>query len=175
MNKEIWKDIKGFENLYQVSNFGRIKSYDKIVYVESNNQYVNFIAKKKYKSKIKKLKILPTNYIQVTLTKDNKNYYKYVHRLVAEAFIPNPNNLLEVNHKDSNRKNNCVDNLEWCSSKENKIHSILYGNRKPILLKYEEEIYQKLIKGKTVKELAEEYNVSTMPIMNIKRKRGLIK
>ena len=172
---EEWKDIKGFEKEYQVSNLGRIRSLDRIKQVVGKNQYSNYNTKITYKGKIIRLRKTKFGYMQVCLRKNNKVLYKIVHRLVAQAFIPNPNNLPEVNHIDSNKENNCVNNLEWCTSRENKIHSILYGNRKPILLKYEEEIYQKLIKGKTVRELAEEYNVSTMPIMNIKRKRGLIK
>ena len=109
---EIWKDIKGFEGLYQVSNFGRVKSLDKIVNGRNNKPVIK-------KGKILKQVDLGQGYVVVCLRKELKNNQKFVHRLVAEAFIPNPNNLPQVNHKDENKKNNCVDNLEWCTAKYN--------------------------------------------------------
>ena len=96
VTKEIWKNVLGYEGLYQVSNLGNIKS---------------FIGKEKI------LKPSTTNngYPGVNLTKDKKIKRYSVHRLVAEAFIPNPNNYPCVNHKDENRTNNRADNLEWCT------------------------------------------------------------
>lgn len=96
--KEIWKDIEGFEGLYQVSNMGRVRSLRR-----------NIILKNRITSGYEMV-LLYTNNIR-------KNYL--VHRLVAHAFIPNPNNLPQVNHKDENKTNNCVDNLEWCDGKYN--------------------------------------------------------
>ena len=109
--EERWKDIKDYEGLYQVSDLGRVKSL-----VRNNT--------------IKKPRILKNcctckNYYIVTLSKNNIVKTRRVHRLVAEAFIPNPNNLPEVNHKDEDKSNNCVSNLEWCDSKYNNT----YGNR----------------------------------------------
>lgn len=109
---EIWKEIKDFPD-YIVSNFGRVR-----------RQYLN------RKSHISDSDgcLSPsysTGYGVVILRKDNKNHYKKVHRLVAEAFIPNPNNLPDINHKDENKRNNKVDNLEWCSKSYNNI----YNNR----------------------------------------------
>jgi len=98
---EIWKDIKGFENIYRVSNTG------KVLNVKFNRQLKPGIVK---------------GYVRVCLYKNNKNTYKTVHRLVAEAFLIKPNNDCEVNHKDSNKKNNNVDNLEWITHKENMSH-----------------------------------------------------
>lgn len=110
--QEIWKPVVGFEEYLEISNLGRLKR--KIIY--KNNW-------RKGKSKIKVDRIIkPTNdrgYSKVKLSIDGKNYLKYVHRIVAEAFIPNPNNYKEVNHKDNNPSNNCVDNLEWCDRKYN--------------------------------------------------------
>ena len=104
--EEIWKDIAGYEGLYQVSNLGRIRSLDRKVCNRNG-----FAIKK---GKILKEAAVNIRYKKVNLWKDNTGENKLVHRLVAEAFIPNPNNLPEVNHKDENPANNCVDNLEWC-------------------------------------------------------------
>ena len=97
--KEIWKDIIGFEGIYEISNLGRIR-------------------------RIKTGRILSTRrsdgwYITVTLYKDKKKYGKLLHRLVAETFVPNPYNLPEVNHIDEDKINNRADNLEFCDHKYN--------------------------------------------------------
>ena len=100
MQTEQWKPVEGFED-YAVSNFGRVKSL-------------------KYgKEKIMKPKKDRGGYLYIGLRKDGKHKFFKVHRLVAEAFIPNPNNLSQVNHKDENKTNNVVSNIEWCSSKYN--------------------------------------------------------
>ena len=115
---EIWKDIQGYERLYQVSNLGRDRSLNR--YVKFSNGRLIY-----YKSKILKSIVRKDNYLIVDLHKNGDSKKFYVHRLVAEAFLDNPNNLPQVNHKDENRQNNNVDNLEWCSSEYN----INYGNR----------------------------------------------
>lgn len=109
---EIWKDVKGYEGFYQVSNLGRIRSLD--------HYASNGVSQILYKGKIRKLRIQPNGYVYLNLS-DGKNVQKrhYVHRLVAKAFIPNPENKPEINHKDENKQNNCADNLEWCTRKEN--------------------------------------------------------
>lgn len=109
--EEIWKDIKGFEGLYQVSNLGRVKSLSRMIFV-SNPHFTGY---RKTKEKILSNKPGIIKYVYVILRKDCKSFQVGVHRLVAEAFIPNPNNLPEVNHKDENPSNNQIDNLEWCS------------------------------------------------------------
>ena len=104
---EIWKDIKGYEGLYQVSNKGHVKSL-------GNN--------KTRKEKILSLKPESHGYVKVKLCKNNKREHKYVHRLVAEAFLPNPDNLPVVNHKIDDfehRSDNRVENLEWCTVEYN--------------------------------------------------------
>lgn len=111
MNNELWKDIEGYEGLYQVSNLGNVKSLEKKI-VRSSGR--NYIAKEKILKKDK-----CRGYLRVSLIKNKKQIHKLVHRLVAEAFIPNPKNYNEINHKDENKLNNCVDNLEWCTRKYN--------------------------------------------------------
>ena len=110
METEVWRDIKGYEGLYQVSNLGNVKSLN----------YGN-----RGKEQIMKPTLLSTGYFQAILTK-NKIHKKYsVHRLVADAFLSNPDNLPCINHKDENPSNNVVENLEWCTYSYN----VRYGNR----------------------------------------------
>lgn len=107
--REIWKPIKDYENLYVVSNFGRIKS-----------SYTNKILKPVKQN---------TGYYRVSLCKGNIKTNYYIHRLVAEAFLL-PSKYPEVNHKDGNKFNNNVRNLEWCTRKYNVNHSVkILGNK----------------------------------------------
>ena len=109
--QEIWKDIKGYEGKYQVSNLGRVRSlYDQ-------NQF-----KKTHRIKLLKFNIR-SGYYNVNLNNHRKRKNFQVHRLVAFAFIPNFDNKPIINHIDENRLNNKVDNLEWCTQKENVLHS----------------------------------------------------
>jgi len=110
---EIWKDVVGYEGLYQVSNIGRVKSCDRIVSAGDNNHEYQHI-----KEKILNCKSYG-KYVQVVLSKEGKVKCFGVHRLVAQAFIPNPYNLPCVNHKDTVKTNNRVNNLEWCTYKYN--------------------------------------------------------
>lgn len=97
--EEIWKDIEGYEGLYQVSNIGRVRSLRNNIILKS--------------------KIERSGYERVILSVNNIHKDYYIHRLVANAFIPNPNNYPIVNHKDENITNNRVDNLEWCTQEYN--------------------------------------------------------
>lgn len=107
MEKEIWKDIVGYERLYQVSNLGRVKSLDRVSI--SNNNIKGKIISQYNKE----------GYKWVRLHKDGRIKHYAVHRLVAISFLPNPNNYPEVAHKDETRNNNCVSNLQWTTHKEN--------------------------------------------------------
>lgn len=114
MKKEIWKDTIDFPG-YQVSNLGRVKSTSRLVYVTNNKGSYSYTIPEK----ITKVS-LRTNYLCVTLCLNGKHINALVHRLVAKAFIPNPYDYPEINHKDENKLNNCIDNLEWCTRKYNK-------------------------------------------------------
>lgn len=114
--QEIWKDIVGYEGLYQVSNLGRVKSLDR--YVGHNKG-----GKRLYKGSIIKQGLCKQGYYIVQLCKNNKAKTKRVNRLVAQAFLDNPNNLPQVNHIDKNKYNNKVENLEWITSKDNTRYS----------------------------------------------------
>ena len=97
--KEVWKDIEGYEGLYQISNFGKVFSF------KSNKILKPFNDKK--------------GYLKIELRKENRRKIYFLHRLVAMCFIENKNNLPYVNHKDENKHNNRVENLEWCTCKYN--------------------------------------------------------
>ena len=116
---EVWRDVVGYEGLYQVSNLGRVRSIDRVTFSTGTmREDANYHFKGKLlKQGNKNASISP--YKQVVLYKDRKHKTYGVHRLVAEAFIPNPNNLPQVNHKDENPSNNNVNNLEWCTAKYN--------------------------------------------------------
>lgn len=114
---EKWKSIKGFENLYEISNMGNIKSLGN----KKNHSKIIYLKKGENRG----------GYEYVVLQNNKKIKSKLVHRLVAEAFIPNPENKKQVNHIDGNKKNNCVENLEWNTPSENILHSFKIKLRKP--------------------------------------------
>lgn len=115
MKTEIWLHVIGYENEYEVSNLGRVRTVGH--YVNGKNGSKRFV-----KGRIRKLNVIPGKYVRIQLR--YKETPKLVHRLVAEAFIPNPENLPEVNHKDKNPSNNRVENLEWISHKDNVDYSL---------------------------------------------------
>ncbi|MDF2881531.1 MAG: hypothetical protein K0R54_2088 [Clostridiaceae bacterium] len=138
--QEIWRDIEGYEGLYKISDLGRVYSFTKNL--------------------IRKPFIMNNGYKAITLSKNDKVKRFLVHRLVAKAFIPNPNNYPCINHKDECKANNFVDNLEWCTHKYNMNYNNLheritnnidYKNRKPI--DYSKEIF-KINAEKTRKRLS---------------------
>lgn len=120
--EEIWKDIQGYEGLYQVSNLGRVKSLARL---DTRGQRVS--------EKILKLGKHRAGYFRVNLYKNGKMKQYLVHRLVALAFIPNPENKEQVNHIDGNKQNNVIENLEWCTHSENIQHAYRTGLAKGLV------------------------------------------
>ena len=112
IEKEIWKDIPDFEGLYQVSDKGRVRSLDRKVWNGGKGVFYSLKGKviKQFNNR---------GYRYVPLSKNGKPTNVSVHRLVAEAFLPNSEKLTHVNHKDENKKNNRLENLEWCTPKYN--------------------------------------------------------
>ena len=117
---EEWRDIVGYEGLYQVSSLGRVKSLPRSIMYKDGREYV-------YPSKVLKNLKISTGYRSVTLYGANGKKQYYVHRLVAETFIPNPQNLGDVNHKDGCKTNNILFNLEWCNRSDNQKHAYKNG------------------------------------------------
>lgn len=118
---EIWKDIKGYEGLYQVSNLGNVKSLERYVTAPQNG------GKRLLKEKSLKQSISKTGYYVVALSKNHVAMTKKVHRLIAEAFIPNLLDKPHINHIDGNKLNNDIINLEWATHKENTQHAFRIG------------------------------------------------
>ena len=112
--KEIWKDVVGFENLYQVSNLGNIKALPKHGRKSVNMKHC-----------------IKHGYCTVSFSKNGKSTTLYVHRVVAQAFLQNAEGKPEVNHIDGNKLNNAIDNLEWVTISQNQKHAIKLGLRKP--------------------------------------------
>lgn len=114
---EIWKPIVGYEEFYEVSSLGRVKGLDRRVKNKNGERFA--------KGVIKQTKLNNNGYEIISLFKNGKEKTYLIHRLVAQAFIPNPNNFPEINHRDEIKTNNRLDNLEWCDRKYNR-H---YGTR----------------------------------------------
>ena len=119
--KEVWTDVKHYDGLYKVKKYGRVWSCN-------NNKYLAIHTKS-------------NGYQFVQLYKNGKMRNEYLHRLVALAFIPNPNNLPQVNHKDENKLNNYVDNLEWCDCKYNNNYGT--ARQRSVTTKKEQGFYER--------------------------------
>lgn len=129
--EEFWKDVTGFENYYQVSNLGRIKRKERV------DTYIRKDTGKEccrvFSEKIMKPSKSRDGYEQIEFRVKDKHQYCNVHRVVAEAFIPNPNHFPQVNHIDGQRDNNVVSNLEWCTAKETVQDSIHRSGRDTLI------------------------------------------
>ena len=116
----MWKDIKGFEDIYIISDLGEVYSKDRMC--------IDSLGRKRFRKGIKiNPDIAPNGYYRVTLARNGKKTQRYLHRLLAEHFIPNPNNLPQVNHKNGNKLKCDLDNLEWVTAQENVMHAYKNG------------------------------------------------
>jgi len=175
MDKEIWKPVVGFEELYEVSDLGRIRSMKRIRLVHDKN---NRKYKKVFRSRVLKTYINYFGYEKIVLKKYKEpTVTKRVHRIVAEAFIPNPYSLPYINHIDCNKSNNTILNLEWVTSKQNYNHAKLNNllklgvDRSTSKISYDDIlIIRKLLKDGNLSqmEVAKIYNVSQACISKIK-------
>jgi hypothetical protein len=175
VKKEIWKDIQNFEGLYQISNLGRVKSLDR--YIELKNGTNRFVKGRVLKPSKHKTK---PSYYNVILSNKGKRYSMSIHRLVAEHFIPNKDGKPQVNHKDGDKLNNKVNNLEWVTYSENTIHSFSIGlskgrkgeNHHNNKLTYKEVrcIKELLVEGELKQsEIANKFKISFRTVSAIKR------
>jgi hypothetical protein len=174
--EEIWKDVPGYEKYYQVSNLGNVKSYDR--FCEGRN------GSGKQTGRVLKHQKSYKGYLRVGLVVDKKTFNTGIHRLVALAFIPNPENKPQVNHKNGIKTDNTVENLEWCTNKENQIHAVKNNLHKPnygekhhmskLTNKQVLEIRNLHKKGVKNVELAKKYNITQTAMSNILRKKTYI-
>ena len=162
MKGEIWKDIEGYEGLYQISNMGRVKSVERM----------KWCGKGYYKTPERILKARKTKngYLLVNLWKDGKIKSYYIHRLVAQAFLDNPDNLPEVNHIDQDKTNNKVENLEFCD----RSYNVNYGTRNR---KVAEKLRGRKQSEESNKKRAEKLTNNpkiSKPVIAIDKRTGLI-
>ncbi len=164
---ETWKDVVGYEGRYQVSSMGRIKSFPNKT---RNGERI-----------LKNLLSGNVPYYYIDLVKDAKTHRKTIHRIVAEAFIPNPENKPQVNHIDGDKRNNRFDNLEWNTRSENQLHSIRTGLRTAKGVKNSQakldEVGVKVIReaiaaGYPRKEIAKYFNISQPTLCDIYKRRS---
>lgn len=163
---EKWKSIPGYEGLYEVSSYGRVRSLER--YDRFNRKIVSKLLKPSYNT---------SGYYVVRLCNNGFMKSKLIHRLVAEAFIPNPDNLPMINHRDEDKTNNVADNLEWCDLKYNNNYGTLQQRR--IQTNINNGNYSELIKRKEHrKEYLKKYqnehreHIREYQIEYRKRKRG---
>lgn len=170
---EKWKDILGYEGLYKISNYGNVTSVARVI---SNGNGI-----RKSKDLLKTHVDNGHGYFRVCLSKKNTKKYVLVHILIANHFIENPNNLPIINHKDGNKKNNTIDNLEWCTWSHNNKHGYDTGLIKSLkgenhkrakltnkdVLEIREHLKQGVLSNVKISKL---YNISSNSISGIKTK-----
>lgn len=169
MKKEIWLWAKGYKGYYRISTKGRVRSVSRFVKCRSG-------ALRKLSGRIRLPGPAGNGYLGVSLSKKGKIKTELLHRLVAVAFVPNPNNLPEVNHKDTNKKNCAADNLEWVSQKGNSEHAVEYnlvafGTRIKNAKLDDSKARKIFLSSGIQRKIAADHNVSVMTVSLIKRKK----
>lgn len=156
MEKEIWKDIKGYEDDYMISSYGRVRSVDRMKTLSNG-------VKRLHKGRILKPKKDKYGYLICSLSKNSKLKSFTVHRLVAEAFIQNPDNFPIINHKDENPTNNFASNLEWCDFKYNSNYGTAIQRRaekrSKTVLQIDKETGQVIAEYPSTQEAARKLNI----------------
>jgi hypothetical protein len=160
--QEIWKDVPGYEGFFNISNLGRIETVSRKV---KNNNYKGVRISKK---RILQPFLMKNNYYAIKLCVNGVNKKFYLHRLIAQAFIPNPKNKREINHIDGNKQNNNILNLEWVDRKENITHALMTG-----LLKTGEQCPWHKLTEKQVKKIRSEYIPFINGYKNLGKKYGV--
>ena len=180
MKEEIWKDIEGYEGYYQISNMGRVKSLERTV--RCNRGYRTVPEKILEGSKN------TYGYLQVELCQEAKKNYCTIHRLVAQAFLDNSEGYKEINHKDEDKTNNCVENLEWCD----RSYNTNYGTRnqrageklrgrkhsEETIKKIAEKLRGRKLSEETIKKIAEKQrnnSRTSKPVYSVDKVTGEIK
>ena len=177
---EMFVDIRGYEGYYQVSNYGKVRSLDRVIKEKTGKTQT-------LKGRVLKLRINPGGYYYVGLGKNGTKATFAIHQLVAQAFIPNPYNKKTVNHLDGNKLNNSVANLEWSTYSENLEHAYKIGLRRAVKSSevasknYKRKLTEQQVKeiklliaakSLTLKQIANQYNVGRSTIASIKSGRS---
>lgn len=170
---EIWKDVKGYEGIYKISNFGNVKSLERLKKSKGNSTRVVNERILKYNTNI-------FGYKYVILCKESKNKCFLIHRLIGIAFIPNPENKPQINHINGIKTDNSISNLEWCTQQENSIHAFKtglmhhnpkVGERHGRSKLTEKEVLEIRNDNRTHEKIAQSYNVSSPLISHIKQRK----
>lgn len=162
----MWKQIKGFENLYEISSCGRVKSLKRFVKSKSRRgkKFYFIVSERILKPGFNR------NYYQVHLCKNGKYPLFEIARLVADAFIPNPENKPQVNHINGNKLDNRVDNLEWCTASENQYHSYQIGLHSAV----GERNGQSKLTENDIREIRALYSIKTNPSTILAKKYNVV-
>ena len=160
---EIWKNVVGFEEQYEISNLGNLRSKERFVKHWRGGE-------RKYKSNFKNIRLNDKGYFRCNLKNEGKRYDFTIHKLVALAFLPNEENKPFVNHKNGIKTDNRVENLEWCSASENITHAV---KNRLVKTKLTDEQAKEIFNSQlSHRKLAKLYNITSSIVWRIKNKKA---
>ena len=160
---EIWKNVVGFEEQYEISNLGNLRSKERFVKHWRGGE-------RKYKSNFKNIRLNDKGYFRCNLKNEGKRYDFTIHKLVALAFIPNEENKPFINHKNGIKTDNRVENLEWCSASENVTHAV---KNRLIKTKLTDEQAKEIFNSQlSQRKLAKLFNITSSIVWRIKNKKA---